>query len=120
MLTTARRVPKLECATSMKTLPWRLLSGTLLEELNFMREQNPNVAYQRNQTPASVTVPPWFTVRAACKVAEAKCASDVTFYDQRGNRTTLSLVRLYSIASSRLLGNCIDPDDEPCATAVTI
>ena len=61
--------------------------------------------------PATVTVPAWFTLGAARKVAAAKGVQEVAFYDQKGSRTTLALAGLMGIPPSRLLANCHPPQD---------
>lgn len=96
----------------------RVRPGTLLELLAGMLGRNHEVVGGRIRTPVSVTVPAWFTVLAACKVAAAKRASDVTFYDQRGERTTLSVEQLSAIPSSRLLANCTEVVVDHCALAI--
>ena len=56
---------------------------------------------------ALVTVPAWFTVGDALKVAEAKGCSHVGFYDQQGHRNSVSLLAMQEAPETHVLAGCV-------------
>lgn len=87
-------------------------NGTVLESASsVMRQPDFETNWVSPSNPATVTVPAWFTLGAARKVAVAKGVLEVAFYDQRGCRTTLALAGLMGVPASRLLANCHSAQD---------
>ena len=58
-------------------------------------------------TPALVTVPMWFTVAAAKRVASAKGVAAVAVFDANGARTTVPVLALDATWDSKALAKCI-------------
>lgn len=61
----------------------------------------------KTATPALVTVPMWFTVAAAKRVASAKGVATVAVFDANGARTTVPVMAIDSAWDAKTLAKCI-------------
>lgn len=68
--------------------------------------------------PALVTVPMWFTVAAAKRVASAKGVASVAVFDANGARTSVPVMAIDAAWDTKTLAKCIGLAAKPAAMPV--